>query len=218
MVQTRRRIDPRRREIKTNYEGKQRWEMKEEGHRLTILMSPLPTLNSSQDQTTTSAHSDWPTPISQRPTFVLPPFHFLLLPIEKELNYTKGKRRENNARRRWEEGKSTRRGSGKWNPKWKRKRNGEKGFRSWSETLLVIPLHCRCCCCCWWFAFAFLSQSVARTLTRTRTAVWFLSRLLSTDPFRWFQSCLRLQALHDPDSIWHTLSWFHRVARQCLLW
>jgi len=97
MVQTRRRIDPRRREIKTNYEGKQRWEMKEEGHRLTILMSPLPTLNSSQDQTTTSAHSDWPTPISQRPTFVLPPFHFLLLPIEKELNYTKGKRRENNA-------------------------------------------------------------------------------------------------------------------------
>jgi len=45
--------------------------------------------------------------------FRLPPFSPHLPPIEKELNYIKGKRRENNARRRWEEGKSTRRGSEK---------------------------------------------------------------------------------------------------------
>jgi len=63
--------------------------------------------------------------------FRLPPFSPHLPPIEKELNYTKGKRRENNARRRWEnQGRSTRRGSGKWKPKWKRKRNEEKGLRS----------------------------------------------------------------------------------------
>jgi transposase len=106
--------------------------MKEEGH---LIVSPSSCHHSphsihvqaktKQHQITKTDHSNFTTT-----NFRLPPFSPHLPPIEKELNYTKGKRRENNARRRWEERRSTRRGSGKWKPKWKRKRNGEKGFRS----------------------------------------------------------------------------------------
>jgi len=112
--------------------------MKEEGYHLTILMSPLPTLNSSsrpkQHQLTRTDPPTW-----QWPSSILSLcFSFSL---ERKLNYTKEKRRETREEDGMK-GRSLISGSQGENEEM------DSGFQHWGAFHLNSMLPCCCCDCC----------------------------------------------------------------------